>query len=48
MEKEEIKTYKNAMKAFEKSFMNNWNRHHLPFIAFAEFGALSKSNFNFL
>ena len=29
---------KNIMKAFEKSLMNNWNRHHLRFIAFAENG----------
>ncbi len=27
---------KNIMKAFEKSLMNNWYRHHLRFIAFAE------------
>ena len=26
------------MKAFEKSLMNNWNKHHLSFIAFAELG----------
>ena len=29
---------RNIMKAFEKSLMNNWKRHHLSFIAFAELG----------
>ena len=29
---------KDIMKAFEKSLMNNWNRHHLRFITFAENG----------
>ena len=33
-----IRHLKNIMKAFEKSLMNNWNRHHLRFIAFAENG----------
>lgn len=33
-----IRHLKDIMKAFEKSLMNNWNRHHLRFIAFAENG----------
>lgn len=36
------------MVSFEKSLMNNWNRHHLPFIAFAELGLSRKWHFHLL
>lgn len=39
---------KNIMKAFEKSLMNNWNRHHLRFIAFAENGISTDWHFHIL
>lgn len=39
---------KNIMKAFEKSLMNNWERHHLPFIAFAEQGTSQEWHFHIL
>lgn len=39
---------KNIMKAFEKSLMNNWNRHHLRFIAFAENGTSTDWHFHIL
>lgn len=39
---------KNIMKSFEKSLMNNWNRHHLPFIAFAELGLSRNWHFHLL
>ncbi len=39
---------KNIMKAFEKSLMNNWKRHHLPFIAFAELGLSQDWHFHIL
>ena len=43
-----IRHLKNIMKAFEKSLMNNWNRHHLRFIAFAENGISTDWHFHFL
>lgn len=43
--KEKLKT---IMVSFEKSLMNNWNRHHLPFIAFAELGLSRKWHFHLL
>lgn len=39
---------RNIMKAFEKSLMNNWNRHHLPFITFAEQGISKEWHFHIL
>ena len=39
---------KNIMKAFEKSLMNNWNRNHLRFIAFAENGISTDWHFHIL
>ena len=39
---------KNIMKAFEKSLMNNWNRHHLRFIAFAENGSSTEWHYHIL
>ena len=39
---------KDIMKAFEKSLMNNWNRHHLRFIAFAENGTSNDWHFHIL
>ena len=36
------------MKAFEKSLMNNWNKHHLSFIAFAELGISDEWHFHIL
>ena len=39
---------KNIMKAFEKSLIHNWNRHHLPFIAFAELGLSQQWHFHIL
>ena len=39
---------RNIMKAFEKSLMNNWNRHHLRFIAFAENGISTDWHFHIL
>lgn len=43
-----IRHLKNIMKAFEKSLMNNWNRHHLRFIAFAEHGVSDDWHFHIL
>ena len=43
-----IRHLKNIMKAFEKSLMNNWNRHHLRFIAFAENGTSDDWHFHIL
>lgn len=43
-----IRHLKNIMKAFEKSLMNNWNRHHLRFIAFAENGISDDWHFHIL
>lgn len=43
-----IRHLKNIMKAFEKSLMNNWNRHHLRFIAFAENGISTDWHFHIL
>ena len=39
---------RNIMKAFEKSLMNNWNKHHLSFIAFAELGISDEWHFHIL
>lgn len=39
---------RNIMKAFEKSLMNNWKRHHLLFIAFAELGISDNWHFHIL
>lgn len=39
---------KDIMEAFEKSLMNNWNRHHLRFIAFAENGISDDWHFHIL
>ena len=36
------------MKALEKSLMNNWNRHHLRFITFAENGISDDWHFHIL
>ena len=43
-----IRHLKNIMKAFEKSLMNNWNRHHLRFIAFAENGTSDDWHYHIL
>ena len=43
-----IRHLKNIMKAFEKSLMNNWNRHHLRFITFAENGISDDWHFHIL
>lgn len=43
-----IRHLKNIMKAFEKSLMNNWNRNHLRFIAFAENGISTDWHFHIL
>lgn len=43
-----IRHLKNIMKAFEKSLMNNWNRHHLRFIAFAENGTSTDWHYHIL
>lgn len=43
-----IRHLKNIMKAFEKSLMNNWNRHHLRFIVFAENGTSTDWHFHIL
>ena len=43
-----INHLRNIMKTFEKSLMNNWNRHHLRFIAFAENGTSSDWHFHIL
>lgn len=43
-----IRHLKNIMKAFEKSLMNNWNRHHLRFIAFAENGISTEWHYHIL
>ena len=43
-----INYLRNIMKAFEKSLMNNWNRHHLRFIAFAENGISTEWHFHIL
>lgn len=43
-----IRHLKDIMKAFEKSLMNNWNRHHLRFIAFAENGISTDWHFHIL
>ncbi len=43
-----IRHLKNMMKAFEKSLMNNWERHHLRFIAFAENGSSTDWHFHIL
>lgn len=43
-----IRHLKDIMKAFEKSLMNNWNRHHLRFIAFAENGTSNDWHFHIL
>lgn len=43
-----ISHLRNIMKAFEKSLMNNWEHHHLRFIAFAENGISSDWHFHIL
>lgn len=43
-----IRHLKDIMKAFEKSLMNNWNRHHLRFIAFAENGTSDDWHYHIL
>lgn len=43
-----INHLRNIMKTFEKSLMNNWNRHHLRFIAFAENGTSRDWHFHIL
>ena len=43
-----INHLRNIMKTFEKSLMNNWNRHHLRFIAFAENGISTEWHFHIL
>ena len=43
-----IRHLKDIMKAFEKSLMNNWNRHHLRFIAFAENGTSTDWHYHIL
>ena len=43
-----INHLRNIMKAFEKSLMNNWNRHHLRFIVIAENGTSSDWHFHIL
>lgn len=43
-----MRHFKNIMKAFEKSLMNNWNRHHLRFIAFAENGTSTDWHYHIL